>query len=618
VGLLTSRRTAARAISVTLSATALGALRAMPPAPLALPPSGGDARADGPTRLTHHAHHALPTEPLRGSAALYDDARDGDRGAVYPVALPVTSIGRALDNAINLLDPAVSRQHALLRLDEVGWRIENISQRNPIWVGGVKVAGGTSAPVTPGQIIQLGASRLQLLAPLAQPAQSSQPASQVTGLGGLRSPFNLLSPSLTLQYALRGRVSRSAGWALAALALVVFVASALLTLDVAALAGQAALASGGLRQALTAVAIPIAPALGVGLVVAALDRYEREPLLTLVGAFLWGAIIAIPPALYFEGALGSALEPLLNALADSSLRELAQAAAAALTAGGVEELVKGAGLLLLLLALRDEFDNVTDGVLYGALIGAGFAMVENIVYFAATPVSGLGFLIIGRIALGWLSHSTFTALFGAGLGYIRETRDRRARWLAPLGGLLGAIVLHTYFDFVLYIGAFAQNNATATGLAALKQFGSALPLLITLAAYIPLLLTALALLNITLQAHRREAGTVRAYLAGETLNGVVTPDEYLLTQDARTRSAVERDLGLRYGLRAYLLARGLYQTETGLAFRKWHVEMGDPPKRTDRQPEDAYRERIPRLRRALARATTPPPFDPAAFSDIPD
>ncbi|HEV2238439.1 MAG TPA: hypothetical protein VGR57_17405, partial [Ktedonobacterales bacterium] len=87
---------------------------------------------------------------------------------------------------------------------------------------------------------------------------------------------------------------------------------------------------------------------------------------------------------------------------------------------------------------------------------------------------------------------------------------------------------------------------------------------------------------------------------------------------ARTRSAVERDVGLRYGLRAYLLARGLYQTETGLAFRKWHVEMGDPPKRADRQPEDAYRERIPRLRRALARVTTPPPFDPAAFSDIPD
>jgi hypothetical protein len=50
------------------------------------------------------------------------------------------------------------------------------------------------------------------------------------------------------------------------------------------------------------------------------------------------------------------------------------------------------------------------------------------------------------------------------------------------------------------------------------------------------------------------------------------------------------------------LARALFQTETGLAFRKWHVEMGDPPKRGDRQPEEVYRERIAHLRRALARA----------------
>ena len=610
MGLLTLRRGAVHAVFVTLSATALGALRVMPSAPLP-PRPREDAPASGPAPAT--IHPTLPTEPLRAPAA-HEDPRENDCGVVYPVALPVTSIGRALDNAIALLDPAVSRQHALLRLDDDGWRVENISERNPLWVGGVKVAGGERAPVTPGQIIQLGATRLQLLAPLTRPTRADATANQVTGLGG-PSPFNVLSPGVTLQYALRGQVSRSAGWTLAALALVVFVASALLTLDVAALAGQAALASGGLRQALTAMAIPIAPALGVGLVVAALDRYEREPLLTLVGAFLWGAIIAIPPALYFEGALSAALAPLLGALSDMGARALAQAAAAALTAGGVEELVKGAGLLLLLLALRDEFDNVTDGVLYGALIGAGFAMVENIVYFATTPSSGLGYLIIGRIALGWLSHSTFTALFGAGLGYIRETRDQRARWLAPLGGLLGAIILHTYFDFVVYTGAFIQGNATDARFAAIAWLRLSLPALTTLIAYVPILLATLMLLQITLGAHRREAATVRAYLAAEMLSGVVTPDEYLLAQDAPMRSAVERDMGLRYGLRAYLLARALYQTETGLAFRKWHVEMGDPPKRADRQPEDAYRERIPRLRRALARATTSPPFQPNAFEE---
>jgi RsiW-degrading membrane proteinase PrsW (M82 family)/pSer/pThr/pTyr-binding forkhead associated (FHA) protein len=603
VGQVTSRKAIISAASVALSATALAALRALPPIPVELPDAPADAQPGEPAPRS--VRPAQPTEPLRPSQA-NAAALHGDQEVVYPVALPVTTIGRALDNAISLLDPAVSRQHARLLLEDDGWWIENISQRNPLRVGGEKIAPGARGQVLPGQIIQLGASRLQLLAPLtAPPRVGERDASQVTGDSAGRPPLNPLSPGVTLQFALRGRMSRSAGWALLALALVVFIASAILTLDIAALAGQAALANGGLRQALTAVAIPIAPALGVALVVGALDRYEREPLVMMIAAFLWGAIIAIPPTLVIEQTLNSALAPLLSAVANPAMHALSQAAAQAATAGGVEELVKGAGLLLLLLALRDEFDNITDGVIYGALIGAGFAIVENFVYFAITPRAELGFLIVGRIALGWLSHSTFTALFGAGLGYIRETNNRQARWLAPLGGLFGAIALHTYFDFIAYTATFIGMTRARSAFGLLGRLGPSLPFVATLAAYTPLFLTALALLNITLQALRREASIIRAYLAAETLTGVVAPDEYVLAQDARLRSIVEREYGLRYGLRAYLLVRALYQTETGLAFRKWHVEMGDPPKRSERQPEDAYRERIPRLRRALARAITP-------------
>src|SRR6185437_13857787 len=138
----------------------------------------------------------------------------------------------------------------------------------------------------------------------------------------------------------------------------------------------------------------------------------REPPLLLLAAFLWGAVIAIPPALYIERALTAALGA-------SSVVTLGNALTQALTAGVTEELIKGAGLLILLLLLRDEFDNVTDGVIYG-------------------------FLIVGRVLLGWLGHSTFTAAFGAGLGYAREAhgaRGRRYRILAPLIGLLAALLL---------------------------------------------------------------------------------------------------------------------------------------------------------------------------------
>ncbi len=610
-----SRKTAS-SLLLALSVMTLGALRVVNPAEAGMSGEGAQGLLAAQVGRSREAGAPnRPTVPLETSAPLIETER------VYPITLLTTTIGRSLDNAITLLDPSVSREHAVLSLHESGWRVENRSQRNPFWVAGRMVAPGDSATMLPGDILRLGYTCLQLLAPLAQPtplpsAAAPDPASDAPGslaelafsgqTSGAWATYphdalsaNPLSPGITLQFALNGRLNRNAWWALALIAAIVFVASAIITLDIASLAGQVALANGGLRQALTAISIPLAPALGVALLVGLLDRYEREPLLTMLGAFLWGAVIAIPPTLYIERALNGALISLFDA--NGPAFALARAAMQASAAGVTEELAKGAGLLLLLFVARDEFDNVTDGVIYGALVGAGFAMVENFVYFAVAPRSDLGILIIGRIALGWLSHSTFSALFGAGLGYIRETRDRRARWLAPIGGMIGAIVLHTYFDFIA-LSADATLSVHQGLVAILAQLGALLPLATTLADYTPLLLTELALLTIVLAALRREAAIVRAYLAAEVLSGVVTPDEYLFTQDAHLRSLVERRYGLSYGPRVYLIARALFQTETGLAFRKWHVEMGDPPKRGDRQPEEVYRERIARLRRVLARA----------------
>jgi hypothetical protein len=79
----------------------------------------------------------------------------------------------------------------------------------------------------------------------------------------------------------------------------------------------------------------------------------------------------------------------------------------------------------------------------------------------------------------------------------------------------------------------------------------------------------------------------------------------MLAQDARLRTAAERQYAIAYGARPWLTARALYQTEIGLAFRKWHVAQGDPPKRGPRQPEDTYRARVVRLRRSLLRQITP-------------
>ncbi|HEY7851279.1 MAG TPA: PrsW family glutamic-type intramembrane protease, partial [Ktedonobacterales bacterium] len=430
-----SRKTTG-SLLLALSVMTLGALRVVNPADAGMSGEGAQgllaAQVGG---LGLHAADAAgapnrPTVPLETTAPLIESER------VYPITLLATTIGRSLDNAITLLDPSVSREHALLTLHESGWRVENLSQRNPFWVAGRVVAPGANAPVLPGDILRLGYTCLQLLAPVARPApavsvrangaSSSPPLASATTAptdsAGGRSPLaglalagqpmgmravssgesmsaNPLAPGITLQFALTGRLSRSAWWALALIAALVFITSSIITLDLASLAGQVALANGGMRQALTALSIPLAPALGVALLVGALDRYEREPLLTMLGAFLWGAVIAIPPTLYIEHALNGALIGALGA--HGAAFALGQAAMQAGVAGVTEELAKGAGLVALLLVVRDEFDNVTDGVVYGALVGAGFAMVENIVYFAVAPRADLGILIIGRIALGW-------------------------------------------------------------------------------------------------------------------------------------------------------------------------------------------------------------------------
>ena len=92
---------------------------------------------------------------------------------------------------------------------------------------------------------------------------------------------------------------------------------------------------------------------------------------------------------------------------------------------------------------------------------------------------------------------------------------------------------------------------------------------------------------------------IREFLAVEVSNGVVKVDEYALLQNSFQRTKAERQVWHTQGWRQWMRVKSLYQTEIGLAFRKWHVSMGDKPKLGYVQPEDAYRQRIKRLRHEI-------------------
>ena len=569
-----------------------------------------------------------------------------------------TTIGRALNNDIILMDPTVSREHARLLLDDAGWHILNLTSHSVVRVNGTAVPCGTSYPLQPQDILILGSTMLQLIAPgqsseAEQKGQKGHPETEPTlhkitepsrsvtwldeaeaivadTLSSTRKPVSsaplfglheskrkqqpgeekpevvlpdeepaaqdwndeesVLGGGITMKFALPQRMGGRTRWLIVGGGVAILVVSAVVTLVLNGLVGLSALAQYGPLDLLAAIVIPAIPALGINLLVNFMDRFEREPWFLRLAAFLWGAIIAIPIAFFVERKIDSALLNLLGPSASDVLRSALQG----LNAGITEETIKGAGLLLLFFILRDEFDNVTDGIVYGALIGAGFAMVENFRYFANDFQQFPVFLIVYRIVLGWLGHSTFTVCFGAALGYIRHTRVRWRQIVIPLLGFLLAIGLHSFFDFVDFQASAALNASPGDSNVTL------LSLIALIGDYIPPFFAQIFLLYILIKSLAHEAAVIREFLAVEVSNGVVKVDEYALLQNSFQRTKAERAIWRKQGWRQWMRIKALYQTEIGLAFRKWHVSMGDKPKLGYLQPEDAYRQRIKRLRYEIA------------------
>src|SRR5438105_9798668 len=74
-----------------------------------------------------------------------------------------TTIGRALNNDIILMDPTVSREHARLVLDQSGWHIINLTAQNVVRINGRPVPGGNSLLIQTHDILVLVNSTMQLI-----------------------------------------------------------------------------------------------------------------------------------------------------------------------------------------------------------------------------------------------------------------------------------------------------------------------------------------------------------------------------------------------------------------------------------------------------------------------
>ncbi len=201
-----------------------------------------------------------------------------------------------------------------------------------------------------------------------------------------------------------------------------------------------------LRALLLSSAMAIVPFLAIRF----LDRRERESPWLLAIAFLWGALIATGLALPLNSTILrlTARWVEANSWVKETLGSEATMLIGAPIAGPlVEELTKGLGVLALFFLIRAEFDNVRDGFVYGATVGLGFTWLESALYvsqnYAQFGFAPWGLQLGARYALFGLSgHAMFTGIFGAMLGFARQSHRVLLRWVAPPAGLLIAIAAH--------------------------------------------------------------------------------------------------------------------------------------------------------------------------------
>jgi len=312
-----------------------------------------------------------------------------------------------------------------------------------------------------------------------------------------------------------------------------------------ALGALAAVAARGAVPAgigLTLALLPI-PALLAGIL--ALDRLEPEPPGNLVFVFGWGAGVAALIGL--AGTLSG--HQLLTTPALRSGGFAAPSAAAAIGVAALEETLTGIVLVGLLLRRPQEIDGLTDGVVYGSMVGLGFALIENIYYYAEASRFGFTGVATTFLLRGMVSpvcQALFASLIGAAVAYAAATGRRRGLWAVGAGWIV-AVALHALWNASLALSAsrLAVTYAVLAGIVVI-------------------------LLGAMIWDRRRIIGLIARYLPGYVPTGVVAePDVAMLgslpdRRQARQWARLHGGLGGLRDMAEYQLAA----TELGLLHRR--------------------------------------------------
>lgn len=275
-----------------------------------------------------------------------------------------------------------------------------------------------------------------------------------------------------------------------------------------------------------------------------LDRYEREPIWLVGLVFVWGASIGVGCGCGLNLAV---LAPVSEVFGP----ETTMGVSTVVIAPVAEEFTKG--LVFLPLVWTDKFDNETDGLVYGAATGLGFATLENLLYFtkfATSPefaAGGFVVLVAMRTLFSAVMHCISSSLLGMAIGYARHRKDT-LKWIVyPAIGYGLAVVNHGLWNAASVLSEIHSGFQLA---------GVAL-----------VVLASLLLFGITQWSLQREHERIRRYLRKEANRGLIPePHVDIIPYWSRRRrddwvpDNVDRQV---YVEAATLLAFRLHQRELG-------------------------------------------------------
>ncbi len=178
-----------------------------------------------------------------------------------------------------------------------------------------------------------------------------------------------------------------------------------------------------------------------------IDRYAKLPAKLMVVAFLWGGLAATAMA-------ANANDAILALYAKVFGQVWALNWGAGLAAPFTEEPAKGSGLLLLIALAPRQIRTAFDGFILGAFIGLGFQIVEDISYamtsagtqFGANQIGASIGTIILRMVSGVAAHALYSAIFCAGLVYLRGRPAEPRRIGRGLFMVATPMLLHGIWD----------------------------------------------------------------------------------------------------------------------------------------------------------------------------